>query len=142
MTALEVFVPGIPQPKGSTKAFVRGGRAIVTSDNPKLRPWSATVTAAIAELDAEQLAGAVTVELAFFFSRPAIHYGKRGLLPSAPKYPIGRPDVDKLERACLDSLEEAGLVRNDAQVVGLMGTKAYGEHPGVRVLVRATEDPA
>ena len=46
MTAVDVFVPGIPVPQGSTKAFVRGGRAIVTSANAKLRPWRSTVSEA------------------------------------------------------------------------------------------------
>ena len=42
---LEFFAPGVPQQQGSSKGFVitdkRTGRqrAIVTSDNAKLKPW-------------------------------------------------------------------------------------------------------
>ena len=139
MTALEVFVPGIPVPQGSAKAYVRGRRAIVTSDNARLRPWRSTVTAAIADTDPEMFTGPVVVDLDFIFPRPASHYGKRGLRGAAPDYPAVRPDLDKLCRACLDSLTDAGAVRDDAQVVELSASKTYGEHPGVRVYARSME---
>ena len=139
MTAIDVFVPGIPVPQGSSRAFVRGGHAVITSANAKLRPWRATVTAAIAETDPELLTGPVVVDLDFVFPRPASHYGKRGLRGAAPEYPATRPDLDKLCRACLDSLTDAGAVRDDSQVVELSASKYFGEHPGVRVVVRPME---
>jgi len=141
---IDLFVAGIPVPQGSSRAFVRGGRAFVTSANPHLRPWRATLAAAIADatIGAEQLAGPVTVELTFAFPRPASHFGKRGLRGAAPAYPAGRPDIDKCCRAVLDSLTDAGAIRDDAQVVELAAVKSYGEHPGVRVFVRSLEEPA
>lgn len=141
MTDLRFAVPGIPVPQGSSRAFARGGRVVVTSDNARLRPWRSTVTAAAAEArgDAPAMAGPIRVRLGFTFPRPAGHFGKRGLRPSAPVYPAVRPDLDKLVRAVLDALTESGCIRDDAQVVTLFAGKRYGEAPGVSVIV-STED--
>ena len=138
---LRLTVPGIPVPQGSSRAFIRGGRAIVTSANARLRPWRSTVTAAAAEAhkDAPPISGPVRVRLGFTFPRPAGHFGKRGLRSSAPAYPAVRPDLDKLVRAVLDALTESGCIRDDAQVVSLFAGKVYGEAPGVSVIV-STED--
>ncbi len=140
--SLVFTVPGVPVPQGSSRAFVVGGRAVVTSANAKLRPWRAAVTAAAAEArgDDPAIAGPVFVEIEFTFPRPAGHFGKRGLRQSAPEYPAVRPDIDKLVRACLDSLTESGALRDDSLVVDLSACKWYGEYPGVRVSV--TELPA
>lgn len=135
--SLEFFCPGVPQPQGSARAFVRGGRAVVTSANARLRPWRAAVTAAAAEAhrDAPPFDVPVFVTAEFTFPRPAGHFGKRGLLPSAPEWPAVRPDLDKLTRALLDSLTDAGVIRGDALVVRLAVDKHYDDRPGVCVAV-------
>ena len=137
MTTLTFHCDGLPQPQGSAKAFVRGGHAVITSANVHLRPWRAAVTAAAAEArgDAATIAGPVFVTLAFTFPRPAGHYGKRGLRGTAPEFPATRPDLDKLVRACADALTDAGVWRDDAQVVEINASKEYGEHPGVTISV-------
>ena len=137
---IDVWVGGIPVPQGSMRAFVRGGRAIITSANPHLRPWRATVTEELSNaigVGAHPIADPVAVTLEFYFPRPASHFGKRGLHPSAPEFPGGRPDVDKLCRSVLDSLQESGALRDDSLVVTLVARKRYGERPGVRVYVEA-----
>lgn len=137
MTMLTFRVDGIPVPQGSAKAFVRGGHAVITSDNPHLRPWRAAVTAAASEArgDVPTIRTPVFVTLGFVFPRPAGHFGKRGLRGAAPAFPATRPDIDKLCRATLDSLTAAGVFADDAQVVELQAWKDYGEHPGVDVVV-------
>ena len=140
---LAFYVPGIPIPQGSVRAFVRGGRAAVTSDNPALRSWRLDVTAAAsAELGGrEPFTGPVDVVLSFILPRPAGHFGKRGVLPSAPVFPGTKPDLDKLCRGILDALTGAGALRDDSQVVGLMATKHYAAPllpPGVTVVVDET----
>ena len=45
---LVVTVPGLPQPQGSARAFVRGGRAIVTSDNPRSEDPDAIIAEVVA----------------------------------------------------------------------------------------------
>ena len=108
------------------RAFVRGGRAAVTSDNPQLRSWRQDVAAVVAEAADGQLEGPIQVDLEFVLSRPSGHFGKRGLLPSAPRYPTGaRGDLDKLCRAVLDAVTAAGAWRDDGQVVRLDAWKRY-----------------
>lgn len=135
---IDVWIGGLPQPQGSSRAFVRGGRAVITSANPRLRPWRATVTEELSNaigVGSHPIADPVAVTLEFVFPRPASHFGKRGLLPSAPEFPGGRPDVDKCVRAILDSLQESGAIRDDSLVVTLIARKRFGERPGVRIHV-------
>ena len=135
MTTLLVLATGTPVPQGSARAFVRGGRAVVTSDNRRLRPWRDTVTGAALEAIALTgwlpLRGAVRVELEFILPRPVSHWTKAGTRrPSAPLHPVGRPDLDKLIRSALDSLTDARAFLDDAQVVSLDPRKRYVAEPG------------
>jgi Holliday junction resolvase RusA-like endonuclease len=130
---LEIRIPGVPIPQGSLRAFTRNGRAWASSDNPRTRPWKAAVTAEAA-LAVEQ-AGfetpaydrrPVAVAITFALPRPKGHFGKKGLLPSAPRSPAVMPDLDKLVRAVLDAL--TGIVwRDDAQVVAIEAYKRYSD---------------
>ena len=138
---LHLTVPGLPQPQGSSRAFVskRTGRAIVTSANPRLRQWRDRLALAISarRLETRQARydGAVRVHARFYLPRPK----------SAPKrvtYPTTRPDVDKLVRGCFDAISDAGVWRDDSQVVEVTATKCFAqptEHPGVELLVWAQE---
>ncbi len=127
-------VAGIPQPKGSTKAFARkgGGRPIVTSDNAKLKPW-AHLVAAEAQHHVHALAPAgVSVRLDFVLQRPKSH-PKRTTKPHCSK-----PDVDKLARGVLDALTGIAWA-DDSQVTILHASKRYAlveEQPGVLVSLR------
>jgi len=130
-------VPGIPQPQGSKRHV---GRGIMVESNAKtLRPWRDSVCwhARQAIGTAEPLSGPVSVRLAFRLPRPQGHYGKKGLLPSAPALPVKKPDIDKLVRACLDALGEAGVWRDDAQVVRVVASKDFGQ-PGMSVSLTAS----
>jgi len=73
------------------------------------------------------LAAAVTVT--FTVARPGLHYrtGRFAhlLKDDAPAHPVGRPDIDKLCRAVLDALTDAGALTDDARVVSLCAEKAY-----------------
>ena len=110
--AFQVF--GDPIPQGSKRAFVVKNRAVVD--------------AARAELNGEAPdLGPVRVTMMFFLRQP-----KR---PKAP-VPITKPDVDKLARACLDGMTDAGVFRDDSQVTTLTARKRYTtEAPHVRVFV-------
>lgn len=86
-------VDGEPQPKGSTKAFyVKSiGRAVVTEDNKKTRPWAALVRDAAAQVVADTLAfpRGVAVRLSIVFTMPRpVSLPKRVLAPK-----IGRAHV-------------------------------------------------
>ncbi len=144
MIVLSFAVRGLPVPQGSMRAFVRNGHAAVTSDNPLLRSWRSEVTSAAAAAFAGRppLTGPVMVALRFILPRPTGHFGKRGLLPSAPRFPIGaRGDLDKLCRGVLDAITGAGVWRDDGQAVSLTAAKLYGDQPGVQVDLTALAEP-
>jgi Holliday junction resolvase RusA-like endonuclease len=140
VTAVETLVwfavPGTPQPQGSTRAFVKAGKVVTTSANPNLRPWrdSLILAAKEARKGRDSLTGPVGVIVEFYVARPKGHYGKRGLLPSAPKRPFVRPDLDKLIRGVLDALTQSAVLVDDGQVVDVWASKEYGD-PETRVAV-------
>lgn len=134
------WVPGIPVPKGSLKAFVRGKFARVVEDNARTKPWMSCVTHAAHAAGLRPEAGACAVGLVFYLPRPKGHFNAKGALrPSAPKYPEVKPDVDKLVRAMLDALKGVAF-EDDARVVGLDPApwKYYATErgPGADVIVR------
>lgn len=114
---------GLPAPKGSMRAMLSHGKAILvpggSPENAKaLRAWAKV----IGEQARQQIGDrsdpvfqnvAVEVQAVFRLPRPASHYGARGLLPSAPPdhWHIVKPDGDKLLRATLDAL--TGIVYDD-----------------------------
>ena len=138
MRSLAFQVFGDPVPQGSKRAFVVKrvvGRqvkpqAVVVDDNRvSLKTWrSAIVDAARAELNGEAPElGPVRITLMFFLRQP-----KR---PKA-SVPITKPDVDKLARAVLDGMTDAGVIRDDSQVTTLTARKRYTtEAPHLRVFV-------
>lgn len=51
-------------------------------------------------------------------------------------YPTSRPDADNLAKLVLDALSRSGRWwRDDAQIVHLESTKAFGAIPGTRVVI-------
>lgn len=125
-----VRVPGPAQPQGSARAFVvapRGGgrpRAVVTADNPRVRPWRAEVRDAARQVWGDRIlwpTGPVEVVAEFVFAVPRSKQTKR---KAWPRFPAVRPDLDKLGRALLDALTGCAFA-DDAQVVRVVWTKRY-----------------
>lgn len=119
MRTLAFTVFGDPVPQGSKRAFVVKNRAVIVDDNrANLRTWRAEVVAAAqSELNGDgPIEGPVKVSVFFYLRQP-----KR------PKHrlPATRPDGDKLERAILDALTAAGVVRDDGQVTSMSWRKRY-----------------
>ena len=117
----DFVVTGVPVPQGSMNAFVRNGRAIVTSANAKLKPWRAQVT------EASRATGiffpresAICLHAEFFLPRP------KSLLKRIV-FHIRKPDLDKLVRAIGDGVTDSGLWVDDSQVVAIYATKHYVE---------------
>lgn len=133
----EFVVEGVPVPQGSKNARIiqpRGGgplRAMLFDDNAKvLKPWRKHVTATTrAAYAGPRLEGAVVVDVEFRFVRPP------SVKPLDRAWPTVKPDVDKLQRALFDGISDAGLWRDDAQVIKVLAEKAYAEAPGVRVRI-------
>ena len=136
---IEFTADVLPQSQGSMKAFVmpakngRQARAILTSDNPALKAYRNAVS-----LSAKKCLGNQTelfapkhipvgMRLEFVFERPASVTKKR-------MFPVVKPDLDKLERAVLDSLTSI-VYFDDSQVVEMTARKVYGPRAQVYVQV-------
>jgi Holliday junction resolvase RusA-like endonuclease len=111
-------VHGLPQTKGSTRAFARGsGAPVVVSDNARLKQWEQAVGWSARAAGASMNEGAVAVDVIFYLPR-AKHTKEADALPTT------RPDLDKLVRAVLDAL--TGICyADDGQVVHLTARKCY-----------------
>lgn len=141
LNAFDDEVEGTPQPQGSSRAFMHKGRPVITSANPKLRPWRARLDASFSARvgDRTPMIGPVSVTMTFRMPRPKWHTGANGLTPSATgAAPDTRPDVDKLARAVNDALTTAGVLYDDAQITRIIAAKRYAdlhEAPGVTIAV-------
>jgi Holliday junction resolvase RusA-like endonuclease len=140
---VEFSIPGVPQQQGSKTATRRG---VMYEANKNLKPWrEVALSIAIQAREALNVnqwplfCTAVEVQASCYFPRPAIHYGTGRnagqLKANAPGWMTGTPDLDKLQRAIGDVLEQSGIVRNDALIVAWQAVKRYGE-PRVDVLVQ------
>lgn len=140
-TVIRFFVPGVPATAGSKRAFPfrrkDGGLGVrVTDDNVRGKDWRTAVQhAATSAYDGKlMLNGPLDVRLQFTLPRPKGHFGKRGVLDSAPRYPVVKPDVLKLARAVEDAL--TGIAwRDDSQIYAEHLFKVYGEPVGVSVTI-------
>lgn len=131
-------VEGTPIPQGSKKGFVHPkirNRVILVDDNAKkLKPWREQVMLTARALRPRWLRqpidGPVGVGLVFVRARPKSHFRTDGvsLGAGATRFPDTKPDVDKLERAILDSLTGVAFV-DDSRVVSLVSVKRWAE-PG------------
>lgn len=135
-----------PQPQGSIKGFVlpgkngKGPRAILTTDNKRLKPFRSELTRCAMVAMGEQgitepfAEKHVPVQLAItlIFNKPKSVSKKRSKM-------VVKPDIDKLLRSCLDSL--TGIIyADDAQVVDVRIKKDYGPVEGAGVLATILEE--
>lgn len=137
MSGVEFTVIGTPVPQGSKRVVSskgRSGRAwVIDANDATLRPWRATVTAAAVEAIPHNwdTAASYAMFATFSFPRPKSHYGARGVLPSrAGTDHRQKPDVDKLLRAVMDSLTDAGVWRDDSQVCVVAARKEWTTDAG------------
>jgi Holliday junction resolvase RusA-like endonuclease len=131
-------VHGKAEPAGSkTTGVSNRGQRYVRDSNPASKEWKRLVSQVAGETMNGQplLEGPLALTVEFFRPRPASHFGKRGLLPSAPVFPTTAPDATKLVRAVEDAMQ--GVVyRNDAQIVSQVARKQYGEAARCEVRVQ------
>jgi Holliday junction resolvase RusA-like endonuclease len=130
---IRFVVYGKPETKGSTKAFVRGGRAIITNDNPKTKAWQ-TIVAWEAQRNrpGDIIQEAVEVTLKFYFVRPkSVSVKKR-------PYHTVKPDIDKITRAVLDGLKGT-IFSDDSLVTDLIVRKRYGDPPRCEIEVKKVD---
>lgn len=127
--------------QGSKTAGVskKTGKAFVRDTAPNLKPWRVTVGgfASRAMPSDWEKDGAFMVGIIFYFPRPDAHFNSKGLLKDKSRYKLTIPDVDKLERAILDSLTGIAYT-NDNLVCATLPVKLWSEPdklPGALVSV-------
>ena len=131
MTAdIEFKVIGVPHPQGSKSAFVVGKRAVVVDGSSKTgrekhKVWR-TLVAEEAQIVAEKRGGPFTgpVSVTIAFRLPVVKSD-----PYRSRHTT-KPDIDKLGRSCLDSMVDAGLLRDDSLVFELTLIKHYAVDAG------------
>ncbi|MFJ8153884.1 RusA family crossover junction endodeoxyribonuclease [Streptomyces sp. NPDC094468] len=141
-------VHGTPGPQGSK---TRNAVGALYESSAKVKPWREAVkSAALDRLSYDicwsPLREAVRLEVVFTLARPKSHFGtgrNAGLVKaSAPQFPTGKPDTDKLLRSTQDALKDAGVLLDDSVVTDTVAAKRYvltGDdtlsHPGAVIRV-------
>jgi Holliday junction resolvase RusA-like endonuclease len=129
--ALMLTVYGTPGPQGSKN---RNAAGALYESSAKVKPWRDAVKSAALDVlhhdDAwAALACPVWLDMQFSLRRPKHHYGTGKnagrLKPSAPHFPTGKPDLDKLVRSTQDALKDAGVLADDSVVASLSVAKVY-----------------
>ncbi len=138
---LNFIAYGVPQPKGSAKAFIPKGwsRPIVTSDNTKNKGWQQLVAEAASLAIAKSgsfriIEGPALLAVTFYLPRPKAIKNKT--VPHTKK-----PDLDKLVRSVKDALSRVAW-QDDAVVGEIKAIKAYarpGESPRAEISVMAIQ---
>lgn len=135
--SLTVF--GEAKPAGSKRGFVnkKTGKVVLSDANKNSRPWKDLISQEAGKLMSDRLLidGPLEVTFTFYRKRPLGHSGARGLKPSAPRYPITKPDVLKLARAAEDAM--TGIVYpDDAAIVDEHLFKRYGTPERIEIEIR------
>ncbi len=127
METIKFYVHGLPTPQGSARAFMAGGRPVITSANKNLGDWRRLIADA-SQKHAQMLAGPISLQLRFYLPRPKS-------TPKKTYWPAKRPDLDKLIRAVGDAL--TGIMwADDSQICVIYALKFYADKdhpPGVDI---------
>jgi len=127
-------VLGKPEPQGSIRAFMVGGRARLTSDNAEMKPWRQQVGwegLRVRDNDTIPFGQHVPVRVEYnFVLQPLKNKSKGRFLPSV------KPDLDKLCRSCSDALTGI-LWLDDGQICEMVARKTYGLPPRTEITVES-----
>jgi Holliday junction resolvase RusA-like endonuclease len=121
---MHIRVYGDPAPQGSKSARYVNGHVVMWESSKKLPVWRESVVMAakvwFMENNRQTILGPVTLHCTFYMPR-----GKS----VTRQYPNTMPDLDKLLRNIGDSLQIAGVLSNDGQIVSIDAHKVYAETP-------------
>lgn len=136
-TTIQFAVLGTPKPQGSKRHL--GNGVMVEQGGEPLRLWREDVKASAVSTREVfgSLDGAIWGTFRFFLARPKSHWRTGAnahlLRDKAPRWPVTRPDLDKVLRSTCDAITTAGLWRDDAQLVHVTASLNYADErpPGV-----------
>jgi Holliday junction resolvase RusA-like endonuclease len=139
MSSYGFRVHGIPAPQGSKKARVtKAGKPYVQEQSAKtLVPWRSAVkeAALAARGDTATMLRPIKLQVTFYMPRPA------SITPKKRLYPSVAPDLDKMVRGVGDALRDAGVYKDDAQIIIIEAMKFYATEdirysPGAWIVVQ------
>jgi len=141
-----IDIRGLPRPQGSLRLHQLPNGGTAARYPAAVYAWRAQVQQAVAERELDTITGAVELRLGFDLPRPAGHFGtgrnSQLVKASAPSWPTVIPDLDKLTRCVADAITDAGLWKDDSQVVFIQAAKRYvTTAPGVLINVLELELP-
>lgn len=118
---------GLPRPQGSKNVMSRGGKTWLVESAKGLPQWRKTVATAAKEAHPNHTPDKAPYRLEITFIMPRTKAMKDKHAPPMTQ----RPDIDKLERAVLDSL--TGVIwEDDSQVVTVFKHKRRA-HPNEEI---------
>lgn len=131
MTAIKITIPSQPIAKRRPKFFRRGN--FVGAYNPQETEEGMCALQVMEQLKRigiqMPINGPLHMACEFFLKRPSSHFGSGKnsgcLKPSAPQYPIGKPDCDNLVKFVMDVMNRCGAWNDDAQVVTVQARKRF-----------------
>lgn len=134
-------VAGRPRTKGSMKVITpRGRKPIMVEDHAHSEPWRKRIKAAIlTQCSGVTFPGPVSVGATFVFER----LGPSAQILGWPVVNAGvnaSGDLDKLIRNLLDSMQDAGMIKDDCMVVELNVIKVWATEHVKSGIVVAVED--
>jgi Holliday junction resolvase RusA-like endonuclease len=136
---IEFFVPGIPKSKNERRAFVVGGRAVMT--NPAKTVQAQRAFAAVAAENRPPAPWTGPVRLMATFVMPIARSWKRADQEAAragTKRPTSRPDLSRLVVLIEDAMSGV-FYADDSQIVESITSKIHGDVTGTRVVVESLE---
>lgn len=136
---LDFIAYGTPTPQAGTRAVdTAKGKRQISTGGKGLAGWRQTMTAAaIDAAHGGRIPGAIRIEATFRRAMPA----SRPRAARESPYPqpcLVKPDIDKLERALLDSLTAAGVIDDDARVwqTNITKVEVWQAWTGVHAIIR------
>ncbi len=120
---IRIHIDGLPVAQGSMRSV---GKRMIHENHEKLETWRDLIAYQMLRYRGAFPRGTPVRLMCYFeFPRPARSRDRA-------KWKTTAPDLDKLVRAVADALTMAKVWDDDAQMVRLQATKAYGE-PGVTI---------
>lgn len=133
INSISFFVEGLPKGQPRARAFARKFGATYsarmydpqTADDWKESVWQGLQTA-LKSTQLQRIPGPVNVALVFVMPRPKSHVGTRGIKDSAPRWHIGKPDIDNLCKLVFDVVTKSAAVwHDDSQIIAVLAEKKY-----------------
>ena len=127
---MTIIIHGTPKAQPRVKAYRRGAHAGVYTPSTA-DAWKEQVMLAAGLYRGQFTTGPLRLEVEFFLPRSKAH--------KHDDYVAVKPDLDNLLKSTMDALSQAGVWRDDAQVVAVVASKRYeAENREIGAVIKVT----